>query len=432
MINNNKYNHNYYDINHLAKNIISEERIVNNNNSINIKNNNIFNDMNPLKYNCEYQFNYTNTKDSMEDDSNYKSFGKKNKMSNRISRRILNDKFKGSLGFNSKENSKKNISSNLYITDYKSIMNLCKRMKKNKKKNFISINNNKSSESNYSQEIQKSLLNDYKNSFSKNKKIKQIKIESVKNDSKIFSQEEISKSIRHSNKKNICPFINLAKKIKPKFGITHTYKNIKSKNKIKNLANNFPKNVKYSNDNLNKILLYRSINTKIDRDKNIKNLNLINYPYFKRNFTEFNHLQKNNSKLYYRSNFHQLSKYKNTSFISDRKYINKSFLNNSIIKKDINQQLFYNILNNVLKFYMIETSKFIDISKSFSKIIQIFSPEIKKIYIKMLDYLNNNRAGKLYKIVNKNTFVNEMIDAYNIILTKREQNILLKANKNFL
>jgi hypothetical protein len=198
------------------------------------------------------------------------------------------------------------------------------------------------------------------------------------------------------------------------------------------LANNFPKNVKYSNDNLNKILLYRSINTKIDRDKNIKNLNLINYPYFKRNFTEFNHLQKNNSKLYYRSNFHQLSKYKNTSFISDRKYINKSFLNNSIIKKDINQQLLYNILNNVLKFYMIETSKFIDISKSFSKIIQIFSPEIKKIYIKMLDYLNNNRAGKLYKIVNKNTFVNEMIDAYNIILTKREQNILLKANKNFL
>ena len=86
----------------------------------------------------------------------------------------------------------------------------------------------------------------------------------------------------------------------------------------------------------------------------------------------------------------------------------------------------------MLKFYMIKKSKFIDISKSFSKIIKIFSPEIKKIYIKMLDYLNNNRAGKLYKIVNKNTFVNEMIDAYNIILTKREQNILLKANKNFL
>ena len=458
MINNNNYNHNYY---------------VNNNNSINIKNNNIINDMNPLKYICEYQFNYTNSKDSMEDDFNNKSFGKRSKKSNRIIRRISNDKFKGSLGFNSKTNSKKKINSNLYSTEYKSIMNICKKIKKNKKKNIISIDNNKSSESNYSQEIRKTLLNDYKNSVSKNKKkkIKQInlnkaaifnklkgfntieetslkkirfnnkslkkilfdtslKAESVKNDSKIiFNQEEISKSIRYSSKNNICPFINISKEIKPKVGITHPNKTIKSKDKKNNLANNYPKNIKNSNDNLNKKLSYRSTNTKIDNDKKAKNFHLINY---KSKFIEFNTFQKNNSNLYNPLNSHQFSKFKNTSYISDRKYINKSFLNNTTTKKDINQQILINMLNNVLKFYMIERSKFIDISKSFSKIIKIFPPEIKNIYIKMLDYLNNNRAGKLYKIINKNTFVNEMINAYNIILTKKEQNILLKANKNIL
>ena len=50
----------------------------------------------------------------------------------------------------------------------------------------------------------------------------------------------------------------------------------------------------------------------------------------------------------------------------------------------------------------------------------------------MLDYLINCRDGKLYKMINKNTFMNEMINAYNIILTKKEQNILLKRNKNII
>ena len=44
----------------------------------------------------------------------------------------------------------------------------------------------------------------------------------------------------------------------------------------------------------------------------------------------------------------------------------------------------------------------------------------------MLDYFNNYRNGKIYKMVNKKTFINEMINAYNIILTKREKNILQK------
>lgn len=81
---------------------------------------------------------------------------------------------------------------------------------------------------------------------------------------------------------------------------------------------------------------------------------------------------------------------------------------------------------------MNENSKLVDTTKSFSKILKIFSPEIKRIYIKMLDYLINCRDGKLYKMINKNTFMNEMINAYNIILTKKEQNILLKRNKNII
>ena len=275
MINNNNYNHNYY---------------VNNNNSINIKSNNIFNVINPLKNSCDYQFNYINSKDSMEDDFNYKSFGKKKKMSNRISRRILNDKFKSRLDFNTKTYSWNKNSSFLYSTEYKKIMNICKRTKKIKKNNIISIDNNQSSESIYSQEIRKTLLNDYKNSISKNKKVKQInlnkeailnkikglnsfeettvkrihlnnkslkkilfdnsiKAESLKNDSKIFNHEETSKSFRYSSKKNINPFFNLAKEIKPIVKITDTSKIIKRKNKKKILANNFPKTVKNSKDN---------------------------------------------------------------------------------------------------------------------------------------------------------------------------------------
>jgi len=78
-INNNIYNHNYN---------------INNNSSININNNNIFNYINPINYNNEYLFNYISLNNSMEDIFNSKSFGKMKKISNRATRRILNDKFK--------------------------------------------------------------------------------------------------------------------------------------------------------------------------------------------------------------------------------------------------------------------------------------------------------------------------------------------------
>ena len=79
--------------------------------------------------------------------------------------------------------------------------------------------------------------------------------------------------------------------------------------------------------------------------------------------------------------------------------------------------------------FLIEKSKLVDNEKSLSKILKIFSPEIKSIYIKMLKYFNNYRNGKIYKMVNKKRFINEMINAYNIILTKREKNILQKNMK---
>jgi len=75
---------------------------------------------------------------------------------------------------------------------------------------------------------------------------------------------------------------------------------------------------------------------------------------------------------------------------------------------------------------LIEKSKLVDTTKSLSKILKIFSPEIKNIYIKMIDYFNKYRNEKIYKMVNKKTFINEIINAYNIILTKREKSILQK------
>ena len=84
-------------------------------------------------------------------------------------------------------------------------------------------------------------------------------------------------------------------------------------------------------------------------------------------------------------------------------------------------------------FFLIEKSKLFDTAKSLSKILKIFSSEVKNIYIKMLDCFNNYRNGKIYKMVNKKTFINEMFNAYNIILTKREKNILQKKyNKKVL
>ena len=460
-------------INNINNNNYNYKNHINNNNCININNNNIFNNISPLTYNNEFHFNYINSKNSMEDALNFKSLGKINIISNRTTKRNSNNKFEDSTGFNTKTNSEKHSSTNLYSIEYKKIIDICKRLKTNKKKkkkNIISIDESKSSESNYSKEIQKNLLNDY-NSASRNKKIRQIslnkeiifnklkelssfekksmkkihlrnkslkyinfdnsiKSDNLKYDTEIFNQEEILKSFQYSYKNSINPYINLKKEIKPIVGLTHISKIIKRKNSKKNLENNLPKNAKISNNNLKNKQLIKSSHTSKNKYRGLKNFHLINNPHFKSNFIDFNNFKKNNSGLNYLLNASQTSKYKNYSNFSDRKYINKSFTNNPIIKKDINQQILYNILSDMFIFLLNEKSKFFDTTKSFSKILNIFSPEIKRIYIKMLDYLNKSKDGKLYKIINKNTFMNEMINAYNNILTKKEQNILLKRNKN--
>ena len=416
-INNNNYNY-YYNIN--------------NNSNININNNNVFNNINPINYNNEYLFNFISSNNSMEDIFNSKSLGKMKKISNRTTRRALNDKFEESIGFKTK------------------IMNIYKRMKKNmKKKNIISFDNSKSSESINSKEKIKTLLNDYKNSISKIKKIKQInlnkvdkfnkfrelsssedsskkkkhfnnkslkkKAKNLKNDSEIFNLEEIAKSFRYSSNSNIYPFI---KEIKPKARLTHISKNIKSKNIKKNLTDNLPINVNKYINSLKIKLRSKSSHKTIKNNRNRSNLHLINYPNFRSNFIEFNNLKNNNKSLNYSLNATEASKYKNISHFSDVKYINDSFSN-------IEHQTLYDILSNMFIYFLIEKSKLVDTSKSLSKILKIFSPEIKNIYIKILKYFNNYRNEK-NKMVNKKTFINEMINAYNIILTKREKNIFQK------
>ena len=338
-INNNNYNRNYN---------------INNNNSININNNNIFNNINPINYNNKYLFNCINSRNSMEDIFNSKSLGKMKKLSNIITRRILNDKFEESISFKTK------------------IKNICKRMKKNmKKKNIISVDNSKSSENNNSKEKIKTLLNDYKNSISKNKKIKQInwnkadkftkfrelssfedsskkknhfnnksfkkKVEYLKNYSTIINYEEIAKSFRYSRNSNIYPF---NKKIKPIAKLTHISKNIKSKSIKKNLVDNFPVNINKNNNSLKIELRTKSKHKAINNYSNRNNLHF-----------EFDNLQNNNKSLNYSLNTTKATKYKNTSHFSDIKYMNDSFPNDSIIKKDIEQQTLYNILSNMFIFF---------------------------------------------------------------------------------
>jgi len=443
--NNNNYNHNYHIIH---------------NNSINISNNNIFNNINPINYNNENQFHYISSKDSIEDASNSKSSGKMKKISNRTSMEIENDKFKDKIGFNTKAK----------------IMKFCKKIKKKKEKNIISVDNRKSSERNYSKEIIKTLLNDYKNSLSKNKRIKQIilnknnkiskfrdlsssednfkikshfnnislkkvfryntlKAENLKYDSGIFNQEEIAKSFRRSTNNNIYHFINLKKEIKPIVGLTHISKNIKRKNIKKNLVYNLPINAKKCNNSSKLRLKSGSSHKTIKTNNSTSNLHLISHRTFRSNFIEFNKIQKNNKSVNDSLNISKASKYKNTTYFPDIKYINNSFSNNSKIKKDKEQQILYNALSDMFIFFLNEKSKLVDTSKSLSKIVKIFSPEIKKIYIKMLDYFNNYKNGKMYKKINKKTFINEMSNAYNNVLTNREKklfqkNIRKKISKN--
>ena len=83
----------------------------------------------------------------MEDALNFKSLGKINIISNRTTKRNSNNKFEDSTGFNTKTNSEKHSSTNLNSIEYKKIIDICKRLKTNKKKkkkNIISIDESKS------------------------------------------------------------------------------------------------------------------------------------------------------------------------------------------------------------------------------------------------------------------------------------------------
>jgi hypothetical protein len=256
-------------------------------------------------------------------------------------------------------------------------------MKKNKKKkNIVSFDNSKSSENINSKQKIKALLNDYKNSISKIKKIKQINwnkadklnkfrelsssednskkknhlnnkslkksAKNLKIDSEIFNWEETGKSFRYSSNSNIYPFI---KEIKPIVRLTHISRNIKSKNIKKNLIDNLPININKYNNSLKIELRSKSSHKAIKNYSNRNNLHIINYPNFRSNFIEFNNLQNNNKSLNYSLNSTKAPKYKNTSHFSDIKYINDSFPNDSIIKKDIEQQTLYNILSNMFIFF---------------------------------------------------------------------------------
>ena len=262
-------------------------------------------------------------------------------------------------------------------------MNICKKMKKNKKKkNIVSFDNSKSLENNNSKEKIKTLLNDYKNSISKNKKIKQInlnksdkfnkfrelsssedsskkknnfnnksltkKAENLQNDSEIFNREKIVKSFGYSRNSNLYPFI---REIKPIVRLTRISKNIKSKNIKKKLVDNLSININKYNNSLKIKLSSKSSNKIIKNNSNRNNLHLIKYPNFRSNFIKFNNLQYNNKSLNYSLNATKESKYKNISHFTDIKYINDSFSNNSIIKKDIEQQTLYDILSNIFLFF---------------------------------------------------------------------------------
>ena len=116
---------------------------------------------------------------------------------------------------------------------------------------------------------------------------------------------------------------------------------------------NLPININKYNNSLKIKLSSKSSHKIIKNNSNRSNLYLIKYPNFRSNFIKFNNLQNNNKSLNYSLNATKESKYKNTSHFTDIKYINYSFSNNSIIKKNIEQQTLYDIFNNMLIFFLI-------------------------------------------------------------------------------
>ena len=133
---------------------------------------------------------------------------------------------------------------------------------------------------------------------------------------------------------------------------------------------NLPININKYNNSLKIKLTSKSSHKIIKNNSNRNNLHLIKYPNFRNNFIKFNNLQNSNKSLNYSLNVTKESNYKNTSHFTDIKYINDSFSNNSIIKKDLEQQILYDIFSNMFIFLLIEKSKLFDTTKSLSKILK--------------------------------------------------------------
>ena len=229
--------------------------------------------------------------------------------------------------------------------------------------------------------------------------------------------------------------------------LIYSPKSKKSDVNSKNFRTNKNKTLTYEQLNLNKInetpkylknfKLYKNKDglkirtTTPNFNKSVLNLN---------NKVEYcNLLQTTNEgkKMFYNKNFSIVKRFKN---YFNQENIKNSFLiknagnsNMSINKnncstkdKNIKLQILNNIFTRMFIYFKNEKNGIINLSKSFSDKLKIFPQELKKIYIKMLEYLYNIKNNKY---VNQNAFVNGMINAYNLILSKTEQNIIV-SNKN--
>ena len=139
-------------------------------------------------------------------------------------------------------------------------------------------------------------------------------------------------------------------------------------------------------------------------------------------------------KMFYNKNFSIVKRFKNyfnQENIKNVKNISNSNMNiskNSYSNKgkNIKLQILNNIFTRMFIYFKNDKNGNINLSKPFSDKLNIFPQDLKKIYIKMLEYLYNIKNNK---IVNQNSFVKGMINAYNLKLSKAEQNIIV-SNKN--
>ena len=142
-------------------------------------------------------------------------------------------------------------------------------------------------------------------------------------------------------------------------------------------------------------------------------------------------------KMFYNKNFSMVKRFKNyfnqennkNSFIvknNANSYMNLNKTSCSNKEKNVKMKHLNKIFIRMFIYFRNDNNGNINLSRSFSDKLKIFSQELKKIYIKMLEYLYSIKNNK---IINQNTFVKGMINAYNLVLSKTEQNILV-SNKN--